>query len=216
MLNNLEKLIQIYDDPPIDDASSMVRDPKPTKPETDKNKEILKYLTKKSNTQTRTEPFKKIPRGKVPIKLAKDQEDLEEEFRVIEIPMIMKEYEDWIKENPGKEFREFLKEQKLIMNREKKRLDDMILSGALAKIDNVMSGIMSMAPGGIIKDPSYTYYSDGGSSGNKPKDPAKAVRKLNLADYFQYGMRIADLTDKEREVVNELLKKTFSKSSTNN
>ena len=31
MLNNLEKLIQIYDDPPIDDASSMVRDPKPTK-----------------------------------------------------------------------------------------------------------------------------------------------------------------------------------------
>lgn len=46
MLNNLEKLIQIYDDPPIDDASSMVRDPKPTKPETDKNKEILKYLTK--------------------------------------------------------------------------------------------------------------------------------------------------------------------------
>ena len=108
MLNNLEKLIQIYDDPPIDDASSMVRDPKSTKPETNKNKEILKYLTKKSNTKTRTEPFKKIPRGKVPIKLAKDQEDLEEEFRVIEIPMIMKEYEDWIKENPGKEFREFL------------------------------------------------------------------------------------------------------------
>ena len=131
-------------------------------------------------------------------------------------PLMGKEYEDWIKENPGKEFREFLKEQKLIMNGEKKRLDDMILSGALAKIDNVMSGIMSMARGGIIKDPSYTYYSDGGSSGNKPKDPAKAVRKLNLADYFQYGMRIADLTDKEREVVNELLKKTFSKSSTNN
>ena len=45
MLNNLEKLIQIYDDPPIDDASSMVRDPKPTKPETDKNKEILKGLS---------------------------------------------------------------------------------------------------------------------------------------------------------------------------
>jgi hypothetical protein len=29
-------------------------------------------------------------------------------------------------------------------------------------------------------------------------------------------MRIVDLTDKEKEVVNELLKKTFSKSSTNN
>ena len=90
------------------------------------------------------------------------------------------------------------------------------IEGALAKIDNVMSGIMSMARGGIIRDPSYTYYSDGGRSKNKPKDPTRSVRKLNLADYFQYGMRIADLTDKEREVVNELLKKTFSKSSTNN
>jgi len=40
MLNNLEKLIQIYDDPPIDDASSMVRDPKPTKP---KQIKIKKY-----------------------------------------------------------------------------------------------------------------------------------------------------------------------------
>ena len=119
--------------------------------------------------------------------------------------MLMKEYEDWIKENPGKEFREFLKEQKLIMDREKKRLDDMILSGALAKIDNVMSGIMSMARGGMIRDPGYTNYSDGGRSRNKPKDPARS-EKVKSADYFQYGMRIADLTDKEREVVNDLLK----------
>ena len=192
MLNNIEELIKLYDDPSADSTRSMARDPMPKKPKINKNK------------------------IKVPIKLAKDEEDLEEEFRVIEIPMIMKEYEDWIKENPGKEFREFLKEQKLIMDREKKRLDDMILSGALAKIDNVMSGIMSMARGGIIRDPGYTYYSDGGSSKNRPKDPTKSVRKLNLADYFQYGMRIADLTDKEREVVNDLLKKTFSKSSTNN
>jgi len=192
MLDNLVELIKLYDDPETPDPKPLARDPIPKKPEINKNK------------------------SKMPVKLAKDKEDLEEEFRVIEIPMLMKEYEDWIKENPGKEFREFLKEQKLIMDREKKRLDDMILSGALAKIDNVMSGIMSMARGGMIRDPGYTYYSDGGRSKNKPKDPARSVRKLNLADYFQYGMRIADLTDKEREVVNELLKKTFSKSPNNN
>ena len=72
-----------------------------------------------------------------------------------------------------------------------------------------------MAMGGIIKDPSYTYYSDGGSA-NKPKDPATKIKKLNLVAYFQYGMKIADLTESEREVVNELLKKSFGKNYSDN
>ena len=38
------------------------------------------------------------------------------------------------------------------------------------------------------------------------------IKKLNLADYFQYGMKIADLTESEREVVNDLLKKSFGKN----
>ncbi len=42
------------------------------------------------------------------------------------------------------------------------------------------------------------------------------IRKINLADYFRYGMTIAELTDKERELVNTLLQKSFSKSSTDN
>ena len=87
----------------------------------------------------------------------------------------------------------------------------MILSGALAKIESAMSGIMSMARGGIIRDPSYTYYNSGG----KVKRPPP-IKKLNLADYFRYGMTIAELTEKERELVNALLKKSFSRSSTDN
>ena len=125
----------------------------------------------------------------------------------------MKEYEDWIKSNPGKSFRDYLRDQKLINEKQKKQFEDMVLSGALAKIDSAMSGIMSMARGGIIRDPSFSYYNSGGKA--KIKQP-KAIKKLNLADYFRYGMTIAELTDYEREVVNNLLKKTFSKSSTDN
>ena len=52
--------------------------------------------------------------------------------------------------------------------------ENMVLSGALAKIDNVMSGIMTMARGGIIKDPSYTYFNEGGKA--KIKEP-KGIKK---------------------------------------
>ena len=180
------------------------------------NQQLMAYLTRpKSSKETLRESFKKVSDPKVPPKLAKSKEDIEEEFRVFEIPMIMREYENFIKNNPGKSFRDFLKDQKLIDAESKKRFDESVLSGALAKIDSRMSGIMSMAMGGVIKDPTYTYYSDGGKT-SKPKDPTPKVRKLNLADYFKYGMTIAELSPYEREVVNDLLKKTFSKSSTDN
>tara|TARA_B100000959_G_C14840091_1_gene565655 strand:- start:68 stop:766 length:699 start_codon:yes stop_codon:yes gene_type:complete len=193
---------------PVNVPSSMKQEPQTKRPN---DTELQKILTRPKPSQTRRAPLKKKPNTKV----AKSKEDLEEEFRVIEIPIIMKEYEDWLQNNPGKEFREFLKEQEYTRKQDEKRFKDIVLAGALGKIDDAVSGIMSMAMGGIIKDPSYTYYSDGGSA-DKPKDPAKKIRKLNLADYFQYGMRIADLTNSEREVVNDLLKKTFSKSSTDN
>ena len=32
MLNNIEELIKLYDDPPADGTRSMARDPMPTKP----------------------------------------------------------------------------------------------------------------------------------------------------------------------------------------
>jgi len=84
----------------------------------------------------------------------------------------------------------------------KKRMDDQMLSNAIAKIDNAMSGISGifhMGSGGPIK--------------NKPKEPT--IKKLNLADYFRVGMRITELTPQERELVNELVKKSLSYNKDN-
>ena len=186
MTDRLVRLTKLYDD-----DSPVVNDPR--------------------SMEQELEDFKAPVKNKPNTKVVKSKEDLEEDFKVIEIPIIMKEYEEWIKNNPGKEFREFLKEQEYIRKQDEQKFKDIVLAGALGKIDDAMSGIMSMAMGGIIRDPSYTYYSDGGSTSN-PKDPAKKIKKLNLADYFQYGMKIADLTESEREVVNDLLKRTFSSS----
>ncbi len=216
MQDKILKLSEIYDD---NVSRSEVNEPTRTKSgklTPKQNQQLMTYLTRpKSSKETLRESFKKVSDPKVPPKLVKSKEDIEEEFRVFEIPMIMREYENFIKNNPGKSFRDFLKDQKLIDAESKKRFDESVLSGALAKIDSRMSGIMSMAMGGVIKDPTYTYYSDGGKT-TKPKDPTPKVRKLNLADYFKYGMTIAELSPYEKEVVSDLLKKTFSKSSTDN
>ena len=211
MTDRLVRLTKLYDDdsPVVNDPRSMEQELEDFKAPIKKPNaaELERILTRPKPSQTRREPLKKKPNTKV----VKSKEDLEEDFKVIEIPIIMKEFEEWIKNNPGKEFREFLKEQEYIRKQDEQKFKDIVLAGALGKIDDAMSGIMSMAMGGIIRDPSYTYYSGGGSA-NKPKDPATKIKKLNLADYFQYGMKIADLTDFEREVVNDLLKRTLGKN----
>jgi len=215
MTDRLVRLTKLYDDdsPVVSDPRSMEQELEDFKAPVKKPNaaELERILTRPKPSQTRREPLKKKPNTKV----VKSKEDLEEDFKVIEIPIIMKEFEEWIKNNPGKEFREFLKEQEYIRKQDEQKFKDIVLAGALGKIDDAMSGIMSMAMGGIIRDPSYTYYSDGGSA-NKPKDPATKIKKLNLADYFQYGMKIADLTESEREVVNDLLKKSFGKNYSDN
>ena len=216
MQDKILKLSEIYDGNVSRSEAPEPRTRESGKLTPEQNRQVMAYFARpKSSIETLRESFKKVSDPKVPPKLAKSKEDIEEEFRVFEIPMIMREYENFIKNNPGKSFRDFLKDQKLIDAESKKRFDESVLSGALAKIDSRMSGIMSMAMGGVIKDPTYTYYSDGGKT-SKPKDPTPKVRKLNLADYFKYGMTIAELSPYEREVVNDLLKKTFSKSSTDN
>ena len=215
MTDRLVRLTKLYDDnsPVVSDPRSMEQELEDFKAPVKKPNaaELERILTRPKPSQTRREPLKKKPNTKV----VKSKDDLEEDFKVIEIPIIMKEYGEWIKNNPGKEFREFLKEQEYIRKQDEQKFKDIVLAGALGKIDDAMSGIMSMAMGGIIRDPSYTYYSDGGSA-NKPKDPATKIKKLNLADYFQYGMKIADLTESEREVVNDLLKKSFGKNYSDN
>lgn len=87
----------------------------------------------------------------------------------------------------------------------KKRMDEMVLSNALQKLDDAMSGIMStlnLAGGGKVVDL---------SAYRKSKEPAQ-VKQINLADYFKVGMAVADLNESERQLVNDLLKRTLGKN----
>jgi hypothetical protein len=43
----------------------------------------------------------------------------------------------------------------------------------------------------------------------KSKDPK--IKKINLADYFEFGRTVASLSDDEKEVVNKLLKMSLGK-----
>lgn len=43
------------------------------------------------------------------------------------------------------------------------------------------------------------------------KDPSKKVKKLDLAGEFRPGIKLSELTTKERDAVNALLKLTFGK-----
>ena len=89
------------------------------------------------------------------------------------------------------------------------KIESMILNNAIAKIDEAMQngvsgliGRMKLEGGGkIIKFSDY----------KKPR-----IKELNLADYFSVGTTVAELTEYEKELVNELIKKTLSKSSTDN
>ncbi|MDB2678457.1 hypothetical protein N9Y98_00250 [Candidatus Pelagibacter bacterium] len=202
MTDRLVRLTKLYDDdsPMVNDPRSMEQELEDFKAPVKKPNatELERILTRPKPSQTLRAPVKKKPNTKV----VKSKEDLKEDFEVFEIPIIMKEFEEWIKNNPGQEFRDFLKEQEYIRKQDERKFKDIVLAGALGKIDDAMSGIMSMVRGG---------FNDGGST-SKPKDPATKIKKLNLADYFQYGMKIADLSESEREVVNDLLKRTLGKN----
>ena len=211
--NKIVELSNKFDDPGSGDNEPI----KNNKLNPRQYKQMMNYLVRNKNKDSideRRVPLKKKSDTKVPPKIAKSKEDLEEEFEVIEIPILMKEFEIFKNNNPGKNFEDFLKEQKLIQKQRKKQLDQIMLSSALNKIDDAMGGIMqNLAKGGIIRDPSFTYYDDGGVVKNKPKGPKKL---LNISDYFRLGATVAELTPYERELVTELVKKTFSKSSTDN
>ncbi len=174
-------------------------------------KQMMDYLTKpkeKSNTDERREPKKKKPIPKTPTKFAKSKEDLKEEFEVIEIPILMKEFEQFLLDNPSKTFQDFLKEQTKVNDEQKRQLDDMILAGALGKINERMSGIMqNFARGGVIRDPSFTYYNSGG----KVKKP-KPLKQIDIMNYHQMGMAMTDLSNYEKQLVSDLLKKTLPTS----
>ena len=55
----------------------------------------------------------------------------------------------------------------------------------------------------------------GGGGPVKHRPRGLKIKKLNLADYFKLGVRVTDLTPSERELVNELVKKSLSYNKDN-
>ena len=90
-----------------------------------------------------------------------------------------------------------------LSRKEKTVLDDINLESALAKIEEAMmgvSGLMARARleggGKVIKFSDY----------KKPR-----IKELDLASYFKAGMAVANLTPDERDIVNDLLRRTLGK-----
>ena len=82
------------------------------------------------------------------------------------------------------------------LTQKKKELDAMRLSNALAKIHDTMTGI------GFV--PARKKLNEGGSS----DDPEKP-KPIRLQDYLELGLGLANLTEIERKLVEDLIKKTL-------
>ena len=82
------------------------------------------------------------------------------------------------------------------LTKKKKEFNEMILSNALAKINNTMSGI------GVV--PARRKLNEGG-----PPDDVEKPKPIRLQDYLELGLRLANLTEVERKLVEDLIKKTL-------
>ena len=77
-------------------------------------------------------------------------------------------------------------------------IDDIILSSAMNKISDAMSGVSGLL--------ARSRLNSGGSIKAKIKQP-KQIKRINLADYFKAGVNVAELSSAERAQVNSLLSK---------
>ena len=120
----------------------------------------------------------------------------------------MEQLRKYLKDNPSKTEDDFKKEILKIPLAEggpveenlTKRtiIDDIILSSAMNKISDAMSGISGLM--------ARSRLNSGGSIKAKIKQP-KQIKRINLADYFRAGINVAELTPQEREQVSSLLSK---------
>ena len=130
-----------------------------------------------------------------------DKEYFEQEQKKGKIPINI-DFDKWMDE---KEDFELGGDPEARLKKQRRLMEDNILSGALQKIDMAMSGIMStlnLAGGGKVVDLSQY---------RKDKQPVKP-KQINLADYFKVGVAIADLNESERQLVNDLLDRTLGKN----
>ena len=190
---------------------------------TEKLKELLNNLdkagvpfrkggkVKKEDAEKRAEEIKKE------ITLLASESPIEEaEMSILGDIKYMEQLRKYLKDNPTKTEDDFKKEILKIplaeggdveQNLTKRTIiDDIILSSAMNKISDAMSGVS-----GLIARKTLA---EGGSGKAKIKQP-KQIKRINLADYFKAGINVADLSPQERTQVNSLLSKMLKGAKDN-
>ena len=182
---------------------------------TEKLKELLNSLdtagvpfrkggdVKKEDAEKRAQEIKEKM-----ILLASETPQEEAEMSILGDIKYMEQLREYLKNNPTKTEKDFKKEILKIPLAEggpveenlTKRtiIDDIILSSAMNKISDAMSGISGLM--------ARSRLNSGGSIKAKIKQP-KQIKRINLADYFKAGIRVADLSPQERTQVSSLLSK---------
>ena len=182
---------------------------------TEKLKELLNNLDsagvpfRKGGKVKKEEAEKRAQEIKEKIYLMASESPLEEaEMSILGDIKYMEQLRKYLKDNPSKTEDDFKKEILKIPLAEggpveenlTKRtiIDDIILSSAMNKISDAMSGISGLM--------ARSRLNSGGSIKAKIKQP-KQIKRINLADYFRAGINVAELTPQEREQVSSLLSK---------
>jgi len=142
------------------------------------------------------------------ILMASETPQEEAEMSILGDLKYMERLREYLKNNPTKTEKDFKKEILKIPLAEggpveenlTKRtvIDDIILSSAMNKISDAMSGISGLM--------ARSRLNNGGAIKAKIKQP-KQIKRINLADYFKAGVNVAELSPEERAQVNSLLSK---------
>ena len=149
------------------------------------------------------------------ILLASESPMEEAELSILGDIKYMEQLRKYLKDNPTKTEDDFKKEILRIPLAEggnekefdkRTMIDDIILSSAMNKISDAMSGVSGLL--------ARSRLNSGGSIKAKIKQP-KEIKRINLADYFKAGVNVADLSPEERAQVNSLLSKMLKGAKDN-
>ena len=189
---------------------------------TEKLKELLNSLdtagvpfrkggdVKKEDAEKRAQEIKEKM-----ILLASESPMEEAELSILGDIKYMEQLRKYLKNNPTKTEDDFKKEILKIPLAEggnekefdkRTMIDDIILSSAMNKISDAMSGVSGLL--------ARSRLNSGGSIKAKIKQP-KEIKRINLADYFKAGVNVADLSPEERAQVNSLLSKMLKGAKDN-
>ena len=189
---------------------------------TEKLKELLNNLDaagvpfKKGGDVKKEDAEKRAQEIKEKMILLASESPMEEaELSILGDIKYMEQLRKYLKDNPTKTEDDFKKEILRIPLAEggnekefdkRTMIDDIILSSAMNKISDAMSGVSGLL--------ARSRLNSGGAIKAKIKQP-KQIKRINLADYFKAGVNVADLSPEERAQVNSLLSKMLKGAKDN-